>query len=412
MTKLMQPDALESADDDDMVEPKGPTFKIFSGVLKAFEKDVNGETRKFLRCTASSTVKDLHGDYMTDDCVMDMAPQAKAKGMTIFLNHSYKWPEDVFGKTTDATIINRDHDANGAPIYDLDLEIQLNESNERAINSYAAIKEQGIKAGVSIGAMIEDWDYIDEDAGFYGGLQIKKLDLLEASVVGIPANQRSWVINGIEALGAPREIIRKAAGLPEKRKGAPVTAPAKLMQVDHKYVLDGKDVSKDLIIETTTKELDPDDETKVLSEEIEVSGPTTDVEDSAAPEGETPDEAEDTSTDADDEAAEKSSPTPDAVVAQLKDAGVGESLLEIVLGFLEGATEEVASLRDANHVLEESNASLTRQLEEAAEIVETIARTPLGRKAQFEGPVTTFREKFGGIYDEESLRLLDQGAQR
>src|SRR5262245_35348088 len=213
MTKLMQPDLVGEADDD-LVEPKGPTFKIFSGVLKAIEKDVNGEMRKFLRCTASSTVMDLHGDRMTDECVMDMAPQAKTKGMTIFLNHSYKWPEDVFGKTTDATIVSRSNDADGRPIYDLDLEIQLNEANERAINSYAAIKDQGIKAGVSIGAMIEDWEYIDEEAGFWGGLEIKKVDLLEASVVGIPANQRSWVVNGIEALGAPKEIVRKAAGLP------------------------------------------------------------------------------------------------------------------------------------------------------------------------------------------------------
>ncbi len=40
---------------------------------------------------------------MTSDCVQGMAPQAKAKGMTIFLNHSYQVPEDTFGKTVDAS---------------------------------------------------------------------------------------------------------------------------------------------------------------------------------------------------------------------------------------------------------------------------------------------------------------------
>lgn len=378
----LNPTLLES-EEPDVVEPKGPTFKIFSGALKAFEKEVDGQNRRYLSCTASSTVEDLHGDVMTDDCVMDMAPQAKAKGMTIFLNHSYKWPEDVFGKTTDARIISRSSDANGKPIYDLDLEIQLNEANERAINSYTAIKEQGIKAGVSIGAMIEDWDYRDEDQGFWGGLEIKKVDLLEASVVGIPANQRSWVVNALKALGAPNQIVRKALGM----------------------AIESKTIATDVTVSDTVVAKDIDENSTPLVEET-----TTDVEDSAAPPEETPGETEDTSTEDSDEAAEKESPAPNAVAA-VKAAGLDEGLAEILLGFLEGATEEVASLRKTNADLVEKNADLERQLGEAAEIVEAIARTPLGRKATFAAPVASFRQKFGGVYDEHFLKLLDEGEQ-
>lgn len=389
---MPNPTLLET-DDDDVVTPKGPTFKIFSGALKAFEKEVDGQNRRYLSCTASSTVKDLHGDVMTDDCVMGMAPQAKAKGMTIFLNHSYQWPEDVFGKTTDARIVSRSSDSDGRPIYDLDLEIQLNESNQRALDSYTAIKEQGIKAGVSIGAMIEDWDYLDEEQGFWGGLEIKRVDLLEASVVGIPANQRSWVVNALKALGAPNMVVRKALGMNVKAPTISGTVSNGLVLTNGVEFGSGQS-SDNVDIHVQTAE--------------EVVDPITDVEDSAAPSTEIPDETEDTSTEDSDEATEKESPAPDAV-AEVKAAGLDEGLTEILLGFLEGAAEEVASLRKTNESLVEDNADLTRQLGEAAEIVEAIARTPLGRKATFAAPVASFRQKFGGIYDEHFLKLLEEG---
>lgn len=333
-----------------------PTFKIFSGTLKAFEKD---DGRKYLTCIASSTIEDLHGDRMTAECVQDMAPQAKTKGMTIFLNHSYKVPEDVFGKTTDAKIVSRAQDEAGA-IYDLDLEIMLNESNQRAVDTYLAIKDQGMKMGVSIGAMIEDWAFMNEDEGWFGGLEIRKVDLLEASIVGIPANQRSWVINSLNALGAPRDKIAKALG---------------------KYVE----------VEVTTAVEQP-------------------IENSAAPEEEIPEETE--SSDELDPADDQKSAAPLDVaktVEDLKVAGISDGLLGIVLGFLEGATEEVVSLREALTAMTSERDQALDQVRQAAEIVETIASTPIGRKAQFTGPVSDFRTRFGGLYDASVVRLLDEG---
>lgn len=394
----LNPETTES--DDDRV---APSFKIFSGALKAYEKG-DGTSRKYLRCTASSTVKDLHGDFMTAECVQGMAPQAKSKGMTIFLNHSYKVPEDVFGKTADAVIVQRSNDENGNAIYDLDLEIELNESNERAIKTYESIKDQGMKLGVSIGAMIEDWAFIDEEAGWWGGLEIKAVNLLEASIVGIPANQRSWVINGMNALGAPREVIAKALGKtpPEeavKKNADPEPEPpvepeeAHVHQINHTYMLNGLDVTNEITI-TTTDTIIKSDDSAAPDEE------TTDEEDTTS--GEEEDTPDPTDTD-------KGLAPVDAAktVEDLKVAGISDPLLDIVMGFLEGATEEVVSLREQLATVTKERDEAIEQVRGAAEIVETIARTPLGRKAQFTGPVTSFRQKYGGLYDESIVKMLE-----
>lgn len=377
LTSQTEPD-----EEEDTVNPRSPKFKIFTGTMKAFEKEENGVSRKYLSCTASSTIEDLHGDYMTDECVMDMAPQAAAKGMTIFLNHSYKWPEDVAGKTVGARVVQRGHDDTGKPIYDLDLEIQLNESNERAVASYTAIKDQGIKAGISIGAMIDQWAFRDEDKGFWGGLEIKKVDLLEASIVGIPANQRSWVVNALGALGAPKPIIAKALG----------------RETTMNTELDIEEKSVDAA--------EPDDDVRDATEAAEAVT-TKEVEAEVAPEEETPAPDDEVSEEA---TAEKSvAPLDEASAAldSMKAAGADAGLLEIVLGFLEGATEEVASLRKANEALTTERDQLLSDVKAAAEIVETIAHTPIGRKAQFTGPVSDFRQKYGGYYDEATVRFLE-----
>lgn len=397
-------DPLTKTDDDDIVQPQGATFKIFSNALKAFERDVDGTSRKFLSCTASSTDKDLHGDFMTAECVQGMAPQAKSKGMTIFLNHSYKVPEDVFGKTVDSKIVARQE--SGTQFWDLDLEIMLNESNQRALDTYAAIKDQGMKMGVSIGAMIEDYAFIDEDAGFWGGLEIKAVNLLEASIVGIPANQRSWVVNALGALGAPKAIINKALGRtkesnppkpapeppepPAPEPPAPAVLQLEAKIAEQKILLDGVDITDKVTIEIIDKTADAP----------------------ASSDAKTPDGG-DTSSDepdpADDEtkAAARLAAASDAVDT-LKSAGADGAILELLLSFLEGAAEEAASLRKTNEELTTELASARQDVQRAAEIVETIAKTPLGRKATFSGPVSTFRSRYGGYYSESLLRLLDE----
>lgn len=425
-----------TTDDDDIVQPQGATFKIFSNALKAFERDVDGTSRKFLSCTASSTDKDLHGDFMTAECVQGMAPQAKSKGMTIFLNHSYKVPEDVFGKTVDSKIVARSE--SGTQFWDLDLEIMLNESNQRALDTYAAIKDQGMKMGVSIGAMIEDYAFIDEDAGFWGGLEIKAVNLLEASIVGIPANQRSWVVNALDALGAPKAIINKALGrtkesnppkeppAPPEPPQPPVPAPSPqkaaelaVVKVSQRYLIDGKDVTDQIDLEVTQEDATPEADgshliagTKFKSVVVKDKDGNIIKDAPASSEEKTPDGGEKSSDKpdpADDEtkAAASLAAATEAVDA-LKSAGADSAVLEILLSFLEGATEEVASLRKTNAEMTTELASARQDVQRAAEIVETIAKTPLGRKATFSGPVSTFRSRYGGYYSESLLKLLEE----
>jgi HK97 family phage prohead protease len=363
-----------------------PKFKIFTGALKAYEQ----EGRKVLSCTASSSVEDLHGDTMTDECVRDMAAQAKVKNMTIFLNHKYAVPEDVFGSTIDTRTTSRSADETGKAIWDLDLDMTVNEANPRAINTYNALKDQGVKLGVSIGAMISEWEFKDKEKGFFGGMTIKKVDLLEASIVGIPANPRSWVQNAVKAIKSlhGEDEIELEPGSDEK------TAEADGIVKDGVEVPEGKSATLTVNADGTSS--------------VEIHNDTN-----AAPEEETPaeDKAEDEAT----KAEEPTSPVDlDAAKLAAADLDTSETdpttkglILQLIAGIEQAVQEKDAALA-------ERDAALAKVIEkdgllaDAAEIIATIATTPLGRKTAFTGPAKTFRSRFAGMYDEGFLKMLEK----
>lgn len=179
-------------------------FKLHTGLLRAYEQELpDGTKRKKFRTTASSTVTDLAGDEMKISAIEKMAAQAR-RGMTIFLNHSYNVPEDVLGSCDDAHVIQRGFDTSGAPVIDLDFDIGLLESNPRAIQAWDAINS-GVRLGTSIGAIVRHATKKKD-----GGLVIDDVDLLEASLVGIPANPRSWVhyaVRSIKALETNTDVV-------------------------------------------------------------------------------------------------------------------------------------------------------------------------------------------------------------
>lgn len=363
-----------------LINGAAPSFKIFTGALKAFTKD---DGRKYLSCTASSNIEDLHGDTITAECVQSMAPQAKRKSMTIFLNHSYDVPEDVFGSTVDASIVQRATEKDGTPIYDLDLEIALNEANPRAIETYAAIKDQEVKLGVSIGANIEDFEFKDKDAGWWGGLIINAVNLLEASIVGIPANPRSWVQNAVRAIKSM---------VPVEELNAP---PVKDVEPDTKkatvWVTD--DEGNEVVVQTgEAKDAATGDPAKVA--DVEANTPDTTAE-AVAPAGET----------ASDAPVEEPTSTVDlaAIVESVKalEPSTLASIIPMVLEALESAATQIAELKTQKDKADADFAA-------AAAIVETIASLPLGRKTQFAGQVDAFRAKFSGMYGEGLLALLDE----
>lgn len=166
------------------------TFKIFAPMLKAFTSD---DGRRRLHGVASSTIKDKHGDTMTLSALSDME-RAANNNLTIFLNHEYKVPEDVAG-TVERAII-RSHPEDQA-IHDLELDILINESNPRAVSAWDAI-QSGTKLGLSIGATIPDGGATRDKRS--GTFTIDHLDLLETSLVGVPANPRSWVEYAVKSL--------------------------------------------------------------------------------------------------------------------------------------------------------------------------------------------------------------------
>jgi starvation-inducible DNA-binding protein len=174
-------------------------FKVYTNALKAFEAP-NGDL--IVSGTTSSTIRDLHGDEMTLNALHSMADTAR-QNMTIFLNHNYNVPEDLFGSVTDARVVKRFDAENGAEVYDLDIDVLVckEDENPEAMRAYKAIK-RGVKLGLSIGARVDRVSKRKDSKTGEDSYVIDSVKLMEASVVGIPANQRSYLQNAIKSLKA------------------------------------------------------------------------------------------------------------------------------------------------------------------------------------------------------------------
>jgi HK97 family phage prohead protease len=142
---------------------------------------------------------------MTMNALKSMEETAK-QNLTVFLNHNYEVPQDLFGSVQDARIVKRWDQETGQEVYDLDIDIRVvsEDENPLAMKTYRAIK-RGVKLGLSIGARVakvqKEKDAMGEDT-----YVIDEVSLLESSVVGIPANQRSYLQNALKSLrgGAER----------------------------------------------------------------------------------------------------------------------------------------------------------------------------------------------------------------
>jgi len=357
-----------------MPEQKQPQFKIVTGALKAVDSP---DGRRVLHCTASSTITDRHGDEITEECIRDMSKQAVEKSMTIFLNHHYIVPEDVIAKTFSGQVLNRTKNDDGTQIWDLDLDIEMVKSNPRADKTWDLLKGDMVKLGVSIGAMIEDWEYIDKDAGFWGGLRIKRVDLLEASIVGIPANQRSWVQNAVKAIksfttSATTEEIEETTDMPTE----PMTLSAD--PVEESAVEETPESAPESVEAAAEPESpEPAPESEETLQELPVI--------SAALEGEseTEDDSEDAGEVSDADIVLALTLTVDDLRVQLKDA-----------------MAEIEALR-------QKNAELVEYVADADAVLTTVAKTPIGRKTAIAKTVDTFHSKVSEIYGEEVAKYLE-----
>lgn len=366
-----------------------PTFDIYTGALRIFWKeDAAGKRRRYMSCTASSTIKDDQGHEIVEAAIDKMARVAHDSGMTIFLNHSYQVPEDVFGSVTTATAITR---AAGMDLFkDLDFEVQVNESNPRAVQTADAI-EGGAKLGVSIGALVRDYEP-SERKSFTEGGKILDLDLKEASIVGLPANPRSWVHYATKAI---RRFER------EQAREVPMSDLIEETQEDEDATLALLDQAVGVDVEKVfTTESIP----QAPVEEPEAAEPEAD----AAAEPETPEVPDGAAEDSPDSVV--ASETPDAL--GILNSAIENSAAELAIGAMENAllvAKQAIADRDVSiATLKQERDAALEALRTATAIVEKIATLPLGRKATFNAQVTDYRRSLSAVYSPEFMKFLQE----
>ncbi|HXS47560.1 MAG TPA: HK97 family phage prohead protease [Solirubrobacterales bacterium] len=203
-----------------VLETRDADFKIFTKGMEIEKSATSGDGKTRIKCIASSSIVDRHGDTITEECIRGMAKQAV--GLTIFRNHTYSVPDDVFGfvesaKTRKMTVAEAkdkglipDHIASTGTrdeVAFLELGIVVDDSNEKSNQTIASL-ENGVTLGISIGAMILDYEEADtETDSWFPPLIINQVDLMEASVVGIPANPLSWVEGATKAIAIQKGLI-------------------------------------------------------------------------------------------------------------------------------------------------------------------------------------------------------------
>lgn len=173
------------------------TFKVFIPSLTA-SRDSTG--RRIIEGIGSSTIVDHHGDEIT---LAALTKAAKTSvGLTVFMNHEYRVPQDVFGQIEAARVINTKEidKATGSPIYDLGLRIGVVDDNEEAIKCYGMIEKKQARLGISVGAMIPEGGAEIVRTANKARLVVNDWDPVEFSMVGIPASPRSFVDYAVKAL--------------------------------------------------------------------------------------------------------------------------------------------------------------------------------------------------------------------
>lgn len=383
-----------------------PEFSIFTDALDLVTKDEGGVKKRYFNTIASSTVEDSHGDQFTERAVEKMAMTANAAPMTIFLNHEYRVPEDVFGTAKSARTTTRS--ANGMLVTDLDIAGEVNEANPRAKQT-ADLIENGARLGVSIGARVKDYRPKDPKDPM-GGWIIDDVELKEASIVGLPANPRTWVQYATKAIRRfERERVMEDADM--NKTAADLAA----QPVETDITEDG-DATIDMI--TNSETVEETVEKVFTTENIPGNQPTeaVDSEEDGQPVFNDDGDTEDVPAEAD--ANEEDAPTEETPVAvtasetpveppsEDDSSALEELSLAALRAALKVAKDELTSRDTEITQLTHERDTALEALATATGIVETIANKPLGRKATFSKEIDDYRSRIGGVYDEEFRKFL------
>lgn len=353
------------------------TFKVFVPQLTASRSD---DGRRVLHGVMSSTIKDLHGDVMTLSALQDM--ERSARGKTFFLNHSYTVPEDVGGTIVDAAI-KMWPDGTGA---DVPITVEVNEVNPRAVQAHESI-ENGAGLGISIGAVIPDGGAKRDKKS--GGYVIEHVELLEASLVGIPANPRSWVEYAVKSL-----------------KGVDDMVSEQVIEEEETYTV--LSIETDDVLEET---IEPEvvDSTSVT---VETEDGTISVElggESAEDEPTSQDALESIPEDEEGALLEAVLESYEEVPVDVRHLVHGNALLASLMSELVGLRKRVDSAekeRDEAVVQRDEAIVLAqRALTDTASILSRLSASPAGRRAVVRETEASFAH-LSGVYSEEFLKML------
>lgn len=170
-----------------------PVFKVFSdGVGKAYTAE---DGTRWFELTASSDSTDLVGDFFLESALKQM--EEAAEGTTMFLNHSYNVPDDVFGIVKSANLVHTKIKKGGKLVDVLQLVYKgiVAEDNEQAVKVHKMIEAKQCKLGASISVLI-----VDAKEQKDGRRAISDIYYLECSIVGIPCNPDCWAKAASKAL--------------------------------------------------------------------------------------------------------------------------------------------------------------------------------------------------------------------
>lgn len=431
-------------------------FKIFAPTMIA-SRGEDGSMR--IEGVASSTVRDHHGDQITRRGLEKMAQSAK--GLTIFLNHEYKVPEDVFG-TVERVKLERTGQidkATGEEIYDLRFGIAVQKANPRAVQAFEQMEpgpgKVPTKLGLSIGAMIPDGGAIfDKSKG--GRYIVDDLDLVETSLVSMPANPRSWVEYAVKSLSGklPTELKKRSAlaetlvnegftvvdGIDEEELvPAPVEQESEGTGVEmegieipadgetHEVEVEGEEGAPEAEAVEEPAELTDEEALRLLADS---TSPATTTEDDAEVDhepvvepkarvtvwdgdkvievdtGRAKPKAEDPSAQAEPENAgspggtTKAFEIPSDVTASIETSDRLLLALSASLKVKEAENEQLRSERDA------ALAMVAKTLEGTEQVLQKLANTPMGRKTGYVEASESFAQIRDDIYDADVRKML------
>lgn len=182
--------------------------EIATALVKQDQDTLLHLPRPTLTMVGSSAERDLQGDIMAQSALSDMTHVPS--NLALWLNHDYTVPGSYLGG-----LIGTPRLLAGRPFVDLALDAGVELINPDAARTYLMI-QRGARLGCSVGCLVEQYEFVNQqgetvDAAsidpydmVFGSLSLRVLHVrvVEWSVVGIPANQRSWVENALKGVFA------------------------------------------------------------------------------------------------------------------------------------------------------------------------------------------------------------------